>query len=266
MLTRKWQLTSTASWPLNLLLLDRHFLETQHTFSMQLGKTQRVWDYIGGMWSHSMLFHLSIRTITASSDNYVHRLVQNKGDGKLVEVAGEGRSLLSEEKMDSLQLEVWLYNNFNSMAILTSLCLVFIPAEQPIRVPTPIFRRKNGTHWEGPYRSGQLSINIKIMPDTISMVTVAYSRDSMSSSCLYEGAVGRESESIGEREESQWKENKSTANKTGQIDGWTQGGERGKYSSSSSSIMITIEWDIHSSFSLRWINVCPPIRSYGEIV
>ena len=26
----------------------RHYLETQHTFSMQLGRTQRVWDYIGG--------------------------------------------------------------------------------------------------------------------------------------------------------------------------------------------------------------------------
>lgn len=63
-----------------------HFLATQHTFSMQLGKTQRVWDYIG--------------------DYYVHRLVQNKGDGKLVEVGGGGsQGLLSEEKVDSLQLE-----------------------------------------------------------------------------------------------------------------------------------------------------------------
>ena len=42
-----------------------------------------------------------------SSDNYVHRLVQNKGDGKLVEVgSGGGQGLLSEEKIDSLQLEV----------------------------------------------------------------------------------------------------------------------------------------------------------------
>ena len=40
------------------------------------------------------------------SDNYVHRLVQNKGDGKLVEVAGEGQALPSDQKIDSLQLEV----------------------------------------------------------------------------------------------------------------------------------------------------------------
>ena len=30
------------------LKLFRHFVETQHTFSMRLGRTQRVWDYIGG--------------------------------------------------------------------------------------------------------------------------------------------------------------------------------------------------------------------------
>lgn len=43
----------------------------------------------------------------SSSDNYVHRLVQNKGDGKLVEVMA-GQGLPSEEKVDSLQLEVCL--------------------------------------------------------------------------------------------------------------------------------------------------------------
>jgi len=68
----------------------QHFLETEHCYSMQLGHN-RVWDYVG--------------------DNFVHRLVQNTGDGKLVE--GEGRGTvekhhgeaMSEEKMDSLQLE-----------------------------------------------------------------------------------------------------------------------------------------------------------------
>lgn len=35
-------------------------------------KRQHVWDYVG--------------------DNYVHRLIQNKGDGKLVELRGEGVS------------------------------------------------------------------------------------------------------------------------------------------------------------------------------
>ncbi|XP_068678802.1 BRCA1-associated protein-like isoform X2 [Montipora foliosa] len=42
----------------------RHFQETQHTYSLELG-TQRVWDYSG--------------------DNFVHRLIQKKTDGKLVE-------------------------------------------------------------------------------------------------------------------------------------------------------------------------------------
>ncbi|VDI63469.1 BRCA1-associated protein [Mytilus galloprovincialis] len=60
-----------------------HFVETQHTYSMQLGNN-RVWDYAG--------------------DNYVHRLVQNKGDGKLVEV-DEGGRVVHEEKVDSLALE-----------------------------------------------------------------------------------------------------------------------------------------------------------------
>ena len=38
---------------------------TEHNFAMELA-TQRVWDYKG--------------------DNYVHRLIQNKVDGKLVEL------------------------------------------------------------------------------------------------------------------------------------------------------------------------------------
>ena len=51
---------------------------------MQLGNN-RVWDYAG--------------------DNYVHRLIQNKGDGKLVEV-DEGGNMVQEEKIDSITLEV----------------------------------------------------------------------------------------------------------------------------------------------------------------
>ena len=42
-----------------------HHESTGHNFAMELA-TQRVWDYIG--------------------DNYVHRLIQNKVDGKLVEL------------------------------------------------------------------------------------------------------------------------------------------------------------------------------------
>lgn len=60
----------------------QHYLDTQHTYAMQLGNN-RVWDYAG--------------------DNYVHRLVQNKADGKPVEL--EPRWVENEEKMDSMQLE-----------------------------------------------------------------------------------------------------------------------------------------------------------------
>ena len=44
---------------------EAHFEETGHTFAYEL-ETQRVWDYAG--------------------DQYVHRLIQSKTDGKLVEV------------------------------------------------------------------------------------------------------------------------------------------------------------------------------------
>ncbi|KAK2982837.1 hypothetical protein RJ640_021327, partial [Escallonia rubra] len=43
----------------------RHWKETQHCYSLEL-ETQRVWDYVG--------------------DNYVHRLIQTKTDGMLVEL------------------------------------------------------------------------------------------------------------------------------------------------------------------------------------
>ena len=45
-----------------------------------------------------------------SGDNYVHRLIQNKGDGKLVEV-DEGGNIMQTEKVDSIQLEVTLKIN-----------------------------------------------------------------------------------------------------------------------------------------------------------
>ena len=61
---------------------------------MELGHN-RVWDYVG--------------------DNFVHRLVQNTTDGKLVEQGGgggggkyggvDGVNLENDEKVDSLQLE-----------------------------------------------------------------------------------------------------------------------------------------------------------------
>lgn len=60
----------------------QHYIETQHCYSMQLGNN-RVWDYVG--------------------DNFVHRLLQNKADGKLVEGNSPGDK--NDEKLDSLQLE-----------------------------------------------------------------------------------------------------------------------------------------------------------------
>ncbi|KAJ4445291.1 hypothetical protein ANN_07095 [Periplaneta americana] len=63
----------------------QHYHETQHCYSMQLGNN-RVWDYVG--------------------DNFVHRLLQNKGDGKLVEgSAPSGKQQYDDEKLDSVQLE-----------------------------------------------------------------------------------------------------------------------------------------------------------------
>jgi len=61
----------------------KHFEGTNHTYAMQLSNG-RVWDYVG--------------------DNYVHRLIQNKEDGKLVEMDERGQRA-SDEKMDSLNLE-----------------------------------------------------------------------------------------------------------------------------------------------------------------
>ena len=58
---------------------------------MQLGNS-RVWDYVG--------------------DNFVHRLVQSKGDGKLVAVEDQ-QSAEMDGKVDSLSLEVkTLYDSF----------------------------------------------------------------------------------------------------------------------------------------------------------
>ncbi|CAM9192924.1 unnamed protein product [Lampetra fluviatilis] len=60
-----------------------HFQLTMHTYAMQL-TNQRVWDYAG--------------------DNYVHRLVASKADGKAVQFECEGAPCM-DEKIDALQLE-----------------------------------------------------------------------------------------------------------------------------------------------------------------
>ncbi|CRK90903.1 CLUMA_CG004592, isoform A [Clunio marinus] len=59
-----------------------HHRSTNHTYALQIG-TNRVWDYAG--------------------DNFVHRLLQNKTDGKLVATNSPGNE--DEEKIDSMQLE-----------------------------------------------------------------------------------------------------------------------------------------------------------------
>lgn len=67
-----------------------HYELVSHPFAMEL-ETQRVWDYAG--------------------DNYVHRLIQNKADGKLVELpsaiddAEEGRSGGGPGADDNLKAE-----------------------------------------------------------------------------------------------------------------------------------------------------------------
>lgn len=60
-----------------------HFSQTQHTYAMQLTDNQ-VWDYAG--------------------DNYVHRLIANKTDGKPVELEGSESYRQADEK-EAVQLE-----------------------------------------------------------------------------------------------------------------------------------------------------------------
>lgn len=60
-----------------------HYRSTNHTYALQLG-TNRVWDYAG--------------------DNFVHRLLQSKSDGKLVATQSPPGND-GEEKIDSMQLE-----------------------------------------------------------------------------------------------------------------------------------------------------------------
>ncbi|PYH45208.1 putative RING and UBP finger domain protein [Aspergillus saccharolyticus JOP 1030-1] len=70
-----------------------HYKETTHAFAMDLA-TQRVWDYVG--------------------DAYVHRIIQNKTDGKLVELPAADHSALDppdwtdavpREKLENMSVE-----------------------------------------------------------------------------------------------------------------------------------------------------------------
>jgi len=60
---------------------NNHWMETQHTYALEL-ETQRVWDYAG--------------------DNYVHRLIQSKTDGKLVEVPGPETDVVDPEMKEGI--------------------------------------------------------------------------------------------------------------------------------------------------------------------
>jgi len=64
-----------------------HFQATQHTFAVEI-ETQRVWDYIG--------------------DGYVHRLIQNKTDGKLVEISNSTQTNDASIKNPSKVEAIWL--------------------------------------------------------------------------------------------------------------------------------------------------------------
>jgi BRCA1-associated protein len=70
-----------------------HYKQTSHSFAMDLD-TQRVWDYVG--------------------DGYVHRIIQNMSDGKLVELPAAGNSALDppdwadavpREKLENMSVE-----------------------------------------------------------------------------------------------------------------------------------------------------------------
>lgn len=63
-----------------------HFRATNHTYALQLG-SNRVWDYAG--------------------DNFVHRLLQSKTDGKLVATESPNGNNTEEnsEKLEGIQLE-----------------------------------------------------------------------------------------------------------------------------------------------------------------
>lgn len=64
----------------------KHFVSTGHCFAMEMD-TSRVWDYAG--------------------DNYVHRLITNQADGKLVELPEKNSSAskATDEKIDEVGFE-----------------------------------------------------------------------------------------------------------------------------------------------------------------
>lgn len=77
-----------------------HFKETAHSFAMDLS-SQRVWDYIG--------------------DGYVHRIIQNKADGKLLELpAADNSALEPPDWGDAVPREKWENMSLEYTHLLTS--------------------------------------------------------------------------------------------------------------------------------------------------
>lgn len=80
----------------------RHWKETEHCYSLEL-ETQRVWDYAG--------------------DNYVHRLIQSKTDGKLVELNSPFIGCQSCDCVDSEYSEALLNSKVEAVMILPFMSL-----------------------------------------------------------------------------------------------------------------------------------------------
>ncbi|EAS35215.2 RING and UBP finger domain-containing protein [Coccidioides immitis RS] len=77
-----------------------HFQETSHSFAMDLS-SQRVWDYVG--------------------DGYVHRIIQNKADGKLLELpAADNSALDPPDWADAVPREKWENMSVEYTHLLTS--------------------------------------------------------------------------------------------------------------------------------------------------
>lgn len=77
-----------------------HFKQTSHSFAMDID-SQRVWDYVG--------------------DGYVHRIIQNKADGKLVELPAADHSALDPpDWADAVPREKWENMTVEYTHLLTS--------------------------------------------------------------------------------------------------------------------------------------------------
>mgnify|MGYP000450411036 FL=1 len=84
-----------------------HWKESQHCYSLEV-ETQRVWDYVG--------------------DGYVHRLIQSKTDGKLVELnapcRGSGECGGCDCSHESEMAEALMNSKIDGVSFLTHAKLV----------------------------------------------------------------------------------------------------------------------------------------------